>query len=62
MDCAPLDNGRQWKPVMPLRQVLLGLIVVAALLADFMLYRSRSINHLNVTPDAQREIDKAKSR
>jgi hypothetical protein len=41
---------------------LLWLIVVAALLGGFLLYRSRPRADLNVTPDAQREIDKAKRR
>ena len=48
--------------VMGLRTILLCLIVAAALVIGFMLYRSRSVSHLNITPDAEREIDKAKRR
>jgi hypothetical protein len=37
-------------------------IVVALLVIALVLYRSRSRNHLDVTTDAQREIEKAKRR
>jgi len=41
---------------------LLWLIVAAILLAGLVLYRSRSGSTLNVTPDAAREIERAKQR
>jgi hypothetical protein len=45
-----------------MKQILLWLILIAALVIGLMLYRSRSGSHLNVTPDAEREIEKAKRR
>jgi hypothetical protein len=39
---------------------LLWLIVTALLVTGFLVYRSRSRTQLNVTPDAAREIEKAK--
>ncbi len=45
-----------------MKKILLWIIVVAALAIGFVLYRSRSRTHLNVTPDAEREIEKAKRR
>jgi cytochrome c-type biogenesis protein CcmH/NrfF len=45
-----------------MRRILLWLIVVAVLVIGFVVYRSRSRNHLDVTPDAQREIERAKRR
>ena len=45
-----------------MKKILLWIIVVAALAIGFVLYRSRSRIHLNVTPDAEREIEKAKQR
>ena len=45
-----------------MNRTLLWLIVAAALVIGFVLYRSRSATHLNVTPDAEREIEKAKRR
>jgi hypothetical protein len=45
-----------------LKHTLLWLIVATALLVGFLLYRSRPRTHLNVTPDAEREIEKAKRR
>jgi Tfp pilus assembly protein PilO len=44
------------------KRTLLWLIVAAVLVIGFVLYRSRSRDHLNVTPDAEREIEKAKRR
>lgn len=41
---------------------LLRLIVAAVLIVVFVWYRSRPRTHLNVTPDAEREIEKAKRR
>jgi len=43
-----------------LKQLLLWLIIVMVLLIGFLVYRSRSANDLNVTPEAEREIEKAK--
>jgi hypothetical protein len=48
--------------VVHVKGILLWLIVVALLVIGLVLYRSRSGNHLNVTPDAEREIEKAKRR
>jgi preprotein translocase subunit SecG len=44
------------------KQLLLWLIIVVVFLIGFLLYRSQSGNDLNVTPEAQREIDKAERR
>jgi hypothetical protein len=44
------------------KQILLWLIVALVLVIGFLLYRSRSGDHLNVTPEAQREIEKAERR
>lgn len=44
-----------------MKRILFWLILVAVLVAAFLLYRSRS-NHLNIAPDSQREIDRAKRR
>jgi hypothetical protein len=43
-----------------MNRTLLWLIVFAALVIGFVFYRSRSETHLNVTPDAERGIEKAK--
>jgi hypothetical protein len=43
-----------------LKRLLLWLIVAVVLLIGFLLYRSQSGNDLNVTPEAEREIEKAK--
>ena len=45
-----------------LKRTLLWLIVLAVLVIGFVLYRSRTRNRLNVTPDAEREIERAKRR
>jgi hypothetical protein len=45
-----------------MKRTLLRLIVAAVLVLAFVWYRTRSRTHLNVTPDAQREIEKAKQR
>ena len=45
-----------------MKRILLLLILAAVLVAGFLLYRSRPESHLNVTPDAEREIEKAKRR
>jgi hypothetical protein len=41
------------------KQLLLWLIIVVVSLIGFLLYRSHSGNNLDITPEAQREIDKA---
>ena len=45
-----------------MQRFLLWLIVLIGLVIAALLYRSWSENDLNVTPDAAREIEKAKSR
>jgi hypothetical protein len=45
-----------------MRRVLLWLILAAILLVSFALYRSQPRDRLNVTPDAAREIERAKHR
>jgi hypothetical protein len=46
-----------------MKRTLLWLLVAALILLGFLFYRSRfSRNRLNVTPDAAREIEKAKRR
>jgi ABC-type uncharacterized transport system permease subunit len=43
------------------RRILLWVIIVMVLVS-FVLYRTRSRTRLNVTPDAERAIEKAKRR
>jgi hypothetical protein len=38
------------------------LIIAAVLILAFVWYRTRPRTHLNVTPDAEREIEKARRR
>jgi hypothetical protein len=45
-----------------MRRTVFQLMVVAILILAFVWYRTRPRTHLNVTPDAEREIDKAKRR
>jgi hypothetical protein len=45
-----------------MKRILLWLILAGLLAIGFLLYRSRSDSNLNVTPDAKREIEKAKQR
>jgi hypothetical protein len=45
-----------------MKRAVLWLIIVAVLLLSFALYRSHSGSDLQVTPDAAREIEKAKLR
>jgi type VI protein secretion system component VasF len=45
-----------------LKRTLLWLLITAVLVVAFLLYRSSLRNRLNVTPDAAREIEKAKRR
>ena len=52
----------RWKRVLQVKRVLLLLIAAVFLLIAFRLYQSWSENRSNVTPDAQREIEKAKRR
>ena len=47
---------------LPVKRTLLWLIVAAVLVIGFLLYRSQSESDLNATPDADREIEKAKRR
>jgi hypothetical protein len=44
------------------KRTVLWLIVAAILAIGFVLHRSRAGSNLNVTPDAAREIEKAKRR
>jgi Tfp pilus assembly protein PilO len=44
------------------KRILLWLIVALVLVIGFVLYRSRSVSELNVTPEAEREIERAKRR
>jgi hypothetical protein len=44
------------------KRALLWVIIAAVLLIAFVIYLRRSQNHLDVTPDAQRAIDKARGR
>jgi hypothetical protein len=45
-----------------MNRLLLWLILVAVLVIAFALYRSQPRDRLNVTPEAERAIDKAKRR
>ena len=45
-----------------MNRTLLWLIVAAALMIGFVFHHSHSATKLNVTPDAGREIEKAKQR
>jgi len=45
-----------------MKRILLWLILAAILLLGLVIYRNRSANQLNITPDAEREIEKAKGR
>jgi hypothetical protein len=45
-----------------MKRALLWLIVAAVLVIGFVLYRSQPRDRLNVTPDAAREIERAKRR
>jgi Tfp pilus assembly protein PilO len=45
-----------------MKKILIVVIVAAVLVIGFAVYRSRSRNHLDVTPEAQREIERAKRR
>jgi len=44
------------------KQLLLWLVVAVVVLIGFLLYRAYSGNHLNVAPEAEREIERAKRR
>ena len=44
------------------KRILLWLIVLVILVIALMLYRSRSRTDMNVAPDAEREIEKAKRK
>jgi ABC-type uncharacterized transport system permease subunit len=45
-----------------MQKALLWLIIVVLVLIALVLYRSRSGSHLDVTPETERAIDKAKRR
>jgi hypothetical protein len=45
-----------------MKRILIWLVVAIALLIGFLVYRSGSGHTLNVSPDAGREIEKAKRR
>ena len=45
-----------------MKRILLWLILAALVVAGVLVYRSQSRTHINVTPGAQREIDKAMQR
>jgi HAMP domain-containing protein len=45
-----------------MKRLFLWLALALVLLIAFLFYRSRSANRLDVTPDAAREIEKAKRR
>ena len=47
---------------MSLKRAFIWLTVAVTLLAAFLIYSSRTRTHLDVTPDARQEIDKAKQR
>ena len=44
-----------------MKPIVLFLVLIVVLVIGLMLYRPRS-GRLNITPDAQREIEKAKRR
>jgi Tfp pilus assembly protein PilO len=50
------------KPINLQSRTVLLLIIAAALVIGYLFYRSNSATNLNVTPDAEREIEKAKRR
>lgn len=45
-----------------MNRTLLWLIVAVLLILSFVVFRTRSGRHLNISPDAEREIEKAKRR
>jgi hypothetical protein len=45
-----------------MKRFLLWLILAAVAVTGFLVYQARSQNHFNVTPDADREIEKAMHR
>jgi hypothetical protein len=50
------------RTIRSVKRTLLWLIVAAALVIGFLLYRSRSRDNLNVDPHALEEIEKAERR
>jgi hypothetical protein len=44
------------------KRALLWLIIFALLAIAFLLYQHRSANRINVTPDAERAIEKARQQ
>jgi hypothetical protein len=55
-------GGSNMEMVVDMKRLLLWLAAAAILVAAFLVYRARSGSDLNATPDAQRAIEKAKSR
>ncbi len=45
-----------------MKRTVLQLVVAVLLILAFVWYRTRPRTHLNVTPEAQRAIEKAKQR
>jgi hypothetical protein len=45
-----------------MKRILLLVIAAAALIIGILIYRSHTRTHLDVTPEAEREIEKAKRR
>ncbi len=45
-----------------MNKILLCILLAAVLVTGFVLYRSHVKSHLSVTPDAKKEIEKAKRR
>jgi hypothetical protein len=56
------ESGAELEGKIVLKRLVLWLVVAVVVLIGFLLYRSRSGNDLNVTPEAEREIEKAKRR
>jgi len=44
------------------KRILLWLVIAGILVIALVVYRSRSRSNLNVAPDAEREIEKAKRK
>jgi hypothetical protein len=49
-------------PIMSKKRLVLSLILAAILVIGYTVYSKRSRNHLNIAPDAERQIEKAKGR
>jgi len=55
-----VSASKSW--VTSMKRAMLWLIAAAVLLVAFLVYRSRSGSDFQVTPDAAREIERAKRR